>query len=537
MNVRRRKHLAVPAAASLLYIVFSLHAAVIRVPDEITTVQGALDAMQPGDTVLVSIGVYHESLRSPAFPFSLFGDVVSDTGDYPRPILDPSTLPGSDSLLCMLIENCPAATVQDFVYRNGAAMFPRRNSIPGGVRLSNAGMTMRRCKFDSVYSAIARFSGSYCPVSLDRCSFAATKSYCLSPNQAPVHAVNCLFSGDTANLVSISDSSTLIRCSFRDVTAGHLLTSLGGGIEIRECVFGPYGPFPYVPVAMSGFSGEIVDNLFTQCLTGGRQMTIGIPCEGESLRVEGNHFIDNEVVLGQGGAGISIGCDTMAEHTEPVIIVRNNIVEECIANLSAKGLVTWGPPLSAERNRFVRLDPAQDPVVKSYSRSMTLRENIFEDNGFAAEVYRPDDGDNHLDARLNYWGDETGPFHWQSNPLGLGDSVGDSVLFNPWYPDTSFLETPPRTKPSVASYALRAFPNPFNATATLVFEIPEPGIFRIELFDLLGRRVKVLFVGPVAYEKIVRVDGNYLASGIYYARAWQTTHNRPVATTKLVLLK
>ncbi|MBN2172307.1 MAG: right-handed parallel beta-helix repeat-containing protein [Candidatus Krumholzibacteriota bacterium] len=37
-----------------------------------------------------------------------------------------------------------------------------------------------------------------------------------------------------------------------------------------------------------------------------------------------------------------------------------------------------------------------------------------------------------VDARDNWWGDHTGPYHPASNPDGLGDAVTDRVLFDPW---------------------------------------------------------------------------------------------------------
>jgi len=37
-----------------------------------------------------------------------------------------------------------------------------------------------------------------------------------------------------------------------------------------------------------------------------------------------------------------------------------------------------------------------------------------------------------LDARQNYWGDSTGPYHAMQNPGGQGDNVGDNILFYPW---------------------------------------------------------------------------------------------------------
>jgi len=37
-----------------------------------------------------------------------------------------------------------------------------------------------------------------------------------------------------------------------------------------------------------------------------------------------------------------------------------------------------------------------------------------------------------VDARNNYWGDPSGPYHLTQNPSGLGNRVSDNVLFTPW---------------------------------------------------------------------------------------------------------
>ena len=37
-----------------------------------------------------------------------------------------------------------------------------------------------------------------------------------------------------------------------------------------------------------------------------------------------------------------------------------------------------------------------------------------------------------LSAEYNWWGDPSGPYHPQRNPLGLGDRVSDKVIFSPW---------------------------------------------------------------------------------------------------------
>ena len=40
-----------------------------------------------------------------------------------------------------------------------------------------------------------------------------------------------------------------------------------------------------------------------------------------------------------------------------------------------------------------------------------------------------------VDAELNYWGDESGPYHETANPDGLGNGVGNNIDFDPWYID------------------------------------------------------------------------------------------------------
>ncbi len=48
-----------------------------------------------------------------------------------------------------------------------------------------------------------------------------------------------------------------------------------------------------------------------------------------------------------------------------------------------------------------------------------------------------------IDARLNFWGSSTGPFHATTNPEGVGDPVTDNVLYDPW------LDEPPEQDSAV----------------------------------------------------------------------------------------
>ncbi|MDD5087956.1 MAG: T9SS type A sorting domain-containing protein [bacterium] len=79
------------------------------------------------------------------------------------------------------------------------------------------------------------------------------------------------------------------------------------------------------------------------------------------------------------------------------------------------------------------------------------------------------------------------------------------------------------------------YPNPFNATTTLAYDLPRAGHISLRVFDLLGREVAVLKDGVVeAGTHHVMFDGNSLGSGIYFARL---DVGRFSQTQKLMLIK
>ena len=79
------------------------------------------------------------------------------------------------------------------------------------------------------------------------------------------------------------------------------------------------------------------------------------------------------------------------------------------------------------------------------------------------------------------------------------------------------------------------YPNPFNPSTTLKFDIPSKSHVTMNIFDLLGRKVSTL-VDEVKSEGTydIHFDGNTLSSGLYFCRL--QAGNR-VVTQKLVLLK
>ena len=61
------------------------------------------------------------------------------------------------------------------------------------------------------------------------------------------------------------------------------------------------------------------------------------------------------------------------------------------------------------------------------------------------------------------------------------------------------------------------FPNPFNPSTTIQFSLPTSSDVTIELYDLLGNKVKTLVDSK--YESgtyTIKVDGSDLAAGVYF---------------------
>jgi|GEM_PF-3581519 len=87
---------------------------------------------------------------------------------------------------------------------------------------------------------------------------------------------------------------------------------------------------------------------------------------------------------------------------------------------------------------------------------------------------------------------------------------------------------------------LTPWPNPFNDTATIKFELAEPAHVRMEVFDINGRKIRTLVAERlVAGAHIVTMrssgqTGLQLASGIYLCRMTVGTHQ---ATQRMVLVK
>jgi hypothetical protein len=91
-----------------------------------------------------------------------------------------------------------------------------------------------------------------------------------------------------------------------------------------------------------------------------------------------------------------------------------------------------------------------------------------------------------------------------------------------------------------AKMVLTSSPNPFNSSTSIFLDLPAAGQYQLEVYDILGRKVKNLINGyhPAGATRIIwnghdDADGE-IASGTYFVRLQGEGQTR---TTKLFLLK
>ena len=82
---------------------------------------------------------------------------------------------------------------------------------------------------------------------------------------------------------------------------------------------------------------------------------------------------------------------------------------------------------------------------------------------------------------------------------------------------------------------MQNYPNPFNPTTNIVFGLPNSSKVSIELFNVIGEKIKVILNGymEIGYHNIM-FDGSTLNTGIYFYRIQAESFSE---TKKMILLK
>jgi hypothetical protein len=120
---------------------------------------------------------------------------------------------------------------------------------------------------------------------------------------------------------------------------------------------------------------------------------------------------------------------------------------------------------------------------------------------------------------------------FSGNRIYVADNYGVTMLELPWEDDHYGDDINPERAPK---NSLDLYPNPVVRKASLNFDIGSPGIIDVELYDILGRKVRTLFSGYSRGMTQVDWDKEDLPTGCYFVRV---RGNGYIETKQVTLLK
>lgn len=212
-------------------------AAIIRVPDDLSTVQGAIDAANHGDRVEVAAGTYEERI-------DFLGKEIQVVGAGPdRSILDASTWPSIDrgGVVRFVNGEGPASELRGFLIRGGNA------DHGGGIAFYDSSPSVIECMIRDNSVSGGPFDGrggglsceEYSNPALTRCkvmgNWAQVQGGGMNCSSSAPTLRNCMIISNSADgtgggLCCEASSPTLTNCLITKNRSGISIFDDGGGI-------------------------------------------------------------------------------------------------------------------------------------------------------------------------------------------------------------------------------------------------------------------------------------------------------------------
>ena len=381
------------------------------------------------------------------------------------------------------------AEIQECVFQNCVADFGA-----GGVHARDCSLRVDKTSFISDSSFTGGLHISLSRAIVDSCLFQSCFGIIggLNYYNSVGSIVNCVFDGNGGPTEDVPTGHLLLNSSIADVSRNMFRNSSAG----CQSVMLDYGLVPLQ------FVGNVIEDNITSLSTGTLHTSNNTVGDVAYNIIRNNRNVHGGALYAFAGSRVH---------------VHHNWFEGNISDDPDAGSVVVVTGLAEPR-----VD--SNIVVNNLGQTMTARYNQIQ-----------------IDARNNWWGDETGPYHAVINPNGQGDTLqGDSVLFIPWLtepPDTTMpnaVEDRPRPDLPRTWQLMEVYPNPFNASARIVLAGFTNNDFEITLHNLLGQQVDVIHIGALTGGQLSYTAPPTLSSGVYFLKA---ADRHVVQTKKVVLLR
>lgn len=482
------KNLLIISATLLFSFSFFLNAATLKVPEDFLTIQEAVNASVDGDTVLVALGTYYENInfRGKNILLTSYYIFDEDVRFITNTIINGSQPVHPDTASCVLIVSGEdsLAILQGFTLTGGTGT-----------------------KWIDEHGAGTYVEGGGILITL---SSPTIKNNLIIDNEA-------------------------IRTGSGVISAG------GGGIRVGD---GNPHILNNVFISNSGMYGGALVLNYTGAI------------------VKNNIFYYNEVyqaipgVQTFGGGGIWVLANFGAT---PKIIENNTIVANSSSGSGSGaagkggGILVWSTTIQAKNNIIWGNTQTSGEQIALISSPSTFTYNLIE-GGFAGTGninanpffettgFYLSDSSACIDA-----GDPDPIFNDPEGDPGMGKWPSQGTTRNDMgaYGGPLSMELSEFVISSVEDYDSdnnpdnfrleQNFPNPFNPTTKIFYELSKPELVTLKVFDVIGNEISTL-VNEVQYsgryESIF--SGSGLASGIYFYRLRAGSFSQ---TRKMVLLK
>lgn len=554
------RKLAIFAAAIQLTVFVPASATIINIPDDYLTIQEGIDASADGDTVLVQPGTYVENVNFNGHNIvlgSLFfttqdttyiADTIID-GSFGATVVFESGIDDNAAITGFTITTSEYTGFDRGIYCNSAAPIISSNIIrdnyvfgPGaGILLlgDSEPLIVNNTIVDNNSSENVDNGGG--GISCQNYSSPLILDNVIARNGSDFGGG--IFCGD-------SSSAQIMDNTIADNIAG----ISGGGIYCSS-------------------SGEVVIHNNTISLNRSLWTGGGIGCRDSSPSITGN-IISSNIALDwypyqNEGGGIYLSYDSTLLRNN---LIRNNMslygggiccshsnsmfINNCILGNTGDSL---GGAFFCRRGSNVDVinsivwsnhNPLDSIICLADSSAITIA---------YSNIRRGWEGEGNINVPPQFRSPAYGDYHLMSTACGdpnnsacidAGDpAIIDSLLDCSWGlgelrsdmgayggGDTVIVGMDDKEIPTPDKFMLfQNYPNPFNATTVIRYSLPEPADVKIDIFDILGRRVETIIDQrhEAGYHHVVW-SGSRRSAGIYLYRIQAGDHTQ---TRKLILLK